>query len=70
MKYELAQEILDRILNDNEFSLKMSLHMKIRQDSLFRLVKRKSDILRLPEQLEFYESEGYKSEEILVRVDA
>ena len=64
MKYELAQKILDRIIDDNEFSLKMSMHMRIRQDTLFRLVKTKSDSLRLPEQVAFYKQEGYAENEI------
>lgn len=64
MKYELANEILDRILNDNDFSLRMSLHMKIRQDSLFRLVKRNSPLLKLPEQVAFYKNEGFTEDEI------
>ena len=64
MKYELSNEILERILNDNEFSLKMSMHMKIRQDSLFRAVKNKSVSLRLPEQIAFYKQEGYTDEQI------
>ena len=64
MKYELAQSLFNRILQDNEFSLKMALHMNIRQDTLFRLVKRKSDLLKLPEQVDFYKAQGYKEDQI------
>ena len=64
MKYELAQKILDRIFDDNDFSLKMSMHMRIRQDTLFRAAKRKSDLLKLPEQVAFYKAEGYEEDEI------
>lgn len=64
MKYVLAQTILDRILTDNDFSLRMSLHMNIRQDSLFRLVKRNSNSLNLPEQVAFYKEEGYEEDKI------
>lgn len=64
MKYLLSEKIYQRILTDNLFSLKLSEHLGKKQDTVRRLVKRKSDILRLPEQIAFYESNGFKSEEI------
>ncbi|ANF51720.1 hypothetical protein A0O34_14935 [Chryseobacterium glaciei] len=64
MKYLLSSKILNRILSDNEFSLALSLHLKKKQDTVIRLAKRESDILRLPEQINFYKENGYQQEEI------
>lgn len=64
MKYKLAQKILDRILDDNDFSLRLSMHMGIRQESLFRLAKREGNSLKLPEQVAFYKTEGFDESEI------
>ncbi len=64
MKYLLSQKILDRILSDNDFSLALSQHLKKKQDTVIRLAKRQSDILRLPEQINFYKEKGYAEEEI------
>ncbi|HAD79037.1 MAG TPA: hypothetical protein DCF99_06035 [Flavobacteriaceae bacterium] len=64
MDYKLSQSILDKILNDNDFSLRMCLHMKIRQQTLFKLVRAESDSLRLPEQVAFYKQEGFTEDEI------
>jgi len=64
MDYKLSQSILDKIINDNDFSLRMCLHMKIRQQTLFKLVRAKSDSLRLPEQVAFYKQEGFTEDEI------
>lgn len=64
MKYPLSTKILNRILSDNEFSLALSLHLKKKQDTVIRLAKRESDILRLPEQINFYKENGYQQEEI------
>lgn len=64
MKYLLSSKILERILSDNEFSLALSQHLKKKQDTVIRLAKRKSDILRLPEQINFYKENGYVENEI------
>lgn len=64
MDYKLSQSILDKIINDNDFSLRMCLHMKIRQQTLFKLVRAESDSLRLPEQVAFYKQEGFTEDEI------
>ena len=64
MKYLLSQKILDKIIQDNEFSLLLSLHLKKRQDTVIRLAKEHADILRLPEQVAFYKSKGFSEEEI------
>ena len=64
MGYKLSQSILDKILNDNDFSLRMCIHMKIRQQTLFKLVRAESDSLRLPEQVAFYKQEGFTEDEI------
>ncbi len=64
MDYKLSQSILDKILNDNDFSLRMCIHMKIRQQTLFKLVRAESDSLRLPEQVAFYKQEGFTEDEI------
>lgn len=69
MKYLLSSKILSRILSDNEFSLALSLHLKKKQDTVIRLAKRESDILRLPEQINFYKENGYQEEEIFDIVD-
>lgn len=36
MKYLLSKKILEKIIKDNDFSLKLSLHMKKRQDTIIR----------------------------------
>jgi|GEM_PF-307861 len=64
MKYLLSSKILERILSDNEFSLALSQHLRKKQDTVIRLAKRKSDILRLPEQISFYKRNGYAENEI------
>lgn len=69
MKHLLSSKILSRILSDNEFSLALSLHLKKKQDTVIRLAKRESDILRLPEQINFYKENGYQEEEIFDIVD-
>lgn len=64
MKYLLSSKILEKILSDNDFSLALSQHLKKKQDTVIRLAKRQSDILRLPEQINFYKNNGYTEEEI------
>ncbi len=64
MKYLLSKKILEKIIKDNDFSLKLSLHMKKRQDTIIRLAKSQNDILRLPEQIDFYKKEGFNEDEI------
>ncbi len=64
MDYKLSERILDKIINDNDFSLRLCLHMKIRQQTLFKHVRAKSDSLRLPEQIAFYKKEGFTEDEI------
>lgn len=67
MKYRLSKKILDKIIFDNEFSLLLSLHLNKRQDTVIRLAKDQADILRLPEQVEFYKSKGFLEDEIFVK---
>ena len=38
--------------------------MKKRQDTIIRLAKSENDILRLPEQIDFYKKEGFNEDEI------
>ena len=64
MKYLLSKKILEKIIKDNDFSLKLSLHMKKRQDTIIRLAKSENDILRLPEQIDLYKKEGFNEDEI------
>ena len=69
MKYLLSEKICQKILTDNLFSLKLSEYLGKKQDTVRRLVKRNSDILRLPEQVAFYESHGFTRDEIFIIED-
>lgn len=63
-KKPLSKKILNRIIVDNEFSLYLSLHLKMRQDTVIKMAKKESDVLRLPEQLDFYRSYGYEDKDL------
>lgn len=61
---EISKKIKDKILYDNDFSLKGAGIMGITQASFRNLVRRNSTKLTLYSLVKFYKSEGYTEDEI------
>lgn len=56
----LPEELKQRILKDNDFSLRLCLYTKQSQAALIKKVERDSKQLFLPLYLEFYRNNGFE----------
>lgn len=65
IKYLLSQEICNKIINDNKFSLKLALYMNLSQQSVIKHAKSRNECLVNATQIEFFKKEGYSYEEIV-----
>ncbi len=61
---KVNEEIIKRILTDNQFSLDVASVLNIQQASVFLLAKRRSDKLMSYPLVEFYKEQGYSESEI------
>ena len=61
----VSQKIIKRIISDNDFSLRMAIHLKATQVAVILKARRKSNSLLLPNCIEFYKQNGYSDDEIL-----
>ena len=66
---KVSQIILDKILNDNEFSLELAKIIGIQQQSVKALAKRNSKILTLYQAIIFYKERGFEDKDIFFRED-
>lgn len=62
---KLSKKVREKILNDNTFSLKMSMELGIQQISLFRALERNSKILFSEKAFLFFIENGFKKEELI-----
>lgn len=65
MKYLLSKEICDRIISENDLSLKLSAYMKLTQQSVLKYAKNRHECLVNAAQIEFFKKLGYTYEEIV-----
>ncbi|MRM93720.1 hypothetical protein D1Z98_01675 [Riemerella anatipestifer] len=56
----LPEELKNKIKNDNDFNLRLCLHVKCTQTALNKQVKRNSKTLFLPNYIEFYKANGFE----------
>lgn len=61
---KVSKVIIQKILSDNSFSVKLADKLGITQLSVRNLAKRNSDKLTLYVAVKFYESQGFSEEEI------
>ena len=61
---EVSELIIEKILNDNKFSMGLAGILGIQQQSVIGLAKRRSKNLRLYEAVLFYHEKGYTDEDI------
>ena len=61
---KISKKVIDKILQDNKFSLKMALLLDIQQTSVRALARSNSDKLGHAKLVEFYKEEGFSEEEI------
>lgn len=61
----ISQKIIKRIISDNDFSLRMAIHLKVTQVAVILKARRKSNSLLLPNCIEFYKQNGYSDDEFL-----
>lgn len=61
---KVSKIIINKILNDNDFSLELAIRLGIQQQSVKGLAKRKSEKLTLYEAIIFYKEKGYTENEI------
>lgn len=61
---KVSQLIIDKILTDNQFSLKGAAVLGIAQISFQQLARRNSTKLTLYNLVEFYKEEGFTEEQI------
>lgn len=61
---KISEKIIEKILSDNQFSLKLALLLDIQQVSVRALAKSNSDKLAHFKLVEFYKKEGFSEDEI------
>ncbi|MFA5619082.1 MAG: hypothetical protein WDA08_02110 [Weeksellaceae bacterium] len=64
MKMNISKKIIDRILNDNDFSMELAMRMGIQQQSVMGLARRNSVKLTLYEAVLYYRRCGYDDKDI------
>lgn len=64
MKMNISKKIIDRILNDNDFSMELAMRMGIQQQSVMGLARRNSVKLTLYEAVLYYRGCGYDDKDI------
>lgn len=63
---KVSQKIIEKILNDNSFSMELAKRLGIQQQSVLGLARRNSIKLTLYEAVMFYQEHGFKKEEIFI----
>lgn len=66
MQTKVSQIIIDKILNDNEFSLELAKRIGIQQQSVKNLARRSSKMLTLYEAITFYKEKGFNEKDIFL----
>lgn len=66
MKLKINQKIIDRILSDNDFSMRLALKMGIQQQSVIGLARRNSNKLTLYEAILYFRENGFSDDEIFI----
>ncbi|MBB1560375.1 MAG: hypothetical protein HG446_000565 [Flavobacteriaceae bacterium] len=61
---KISKKIIDKILRDNKFSLKIALILDIQQTSVRALARSNSDKLGHAKLVEFYKEEGFSEKDI------
>lgn len=64
---KVSKVILEKILKDNSFSVKLAETLNITQLSVRNLAKRNSDKLTLYIAIKFYKEQGFSEEEIFAK---
>lgn len=67
---KVSNKILDKILTDNDFSIRLAQVMQITQQSVKSLARRKSTKLTLYSAVDFYRNEGFSINEIFERYES
>lgn len=63
-KMKISQKIIEKILNDNVFSIELAKRLGNQQQSILGLARRNSRNLTLWEAVMFYKEQGFTEEEI------
>ena len=61
---ELTNLIIQKILNDNNFSIELAKRLGVQQQSVLGLARRNSRNLTLWEAVVFYKEQGFSEEQI------
>lgn len=61
----ITEKLKNRILEDNDFSLKLALRLKVSQEWLKRMAKDYNKRLLLPDTIRFYKENGIADEDIM-----
>lgn len=61
---EVSETIIEKILNDNNFSIELAKRLGNQQQSVLGLARRNSRNLTLWEAVMFYKEQGFTEEEI------
>ena len=64
---KVSKIIIDKILNENNFSIELAKHLDIQQQSVLGLAKRNSNKLTLFIAIQYYKEKGFTEEEIFYR---
>lgn len=64
---KVSELIINKILNDNDFSMALAKKLGIQQQSVMGLARRNSSKLTLYDAILFYKEYGFKEEDILVK---
>ena len=62
---KVSKIIIDKILNENNFSIELAKHLDIQQQSVLGLAKRNSNKLTLFVAVKFYIGKGCSEEEMV-----
>ena len=62
---KVSKIIIDKILNENNFSIELAKHLDIQQQSVLGLAKRNSNKLTLFVAVKFYIAKGFSEEEMV-----
>lgn len=63
---KVSQIIIDKILNDNNFSIELAQRIGVQQQSVRALAKRNSKLLTLYAAVLFYREKGFRDEIIFL----
>lgn len=61
---KISKKIIEKILSDNQFSLKLALLLDIQQTSVRALARSNSDKLGHAKLVDFYKEEGFSDTDI------